>query len=73
MTEQAHGQHLAETFLFFAAVPDLSGSLAEAADDHVVGDVQVLHWVRRRVEHARRLVRTVTESLIATINHKETT
>jgi hypothetical protein len=92
MTEQAHGQHLAETVLrdrkalatggreassqfwtaFVAAIPDLSGSLDEAADDAVAGDEQVLHWVCRRTEHARRLVRTVTESLIAAIDHKET-
>jgi hypothetical protein len=34
---------------------------------------RVLHWVRRGAGHDRRLVRTVTESLIATINHKEPT
>jgi hypothetical protein len=54
-------------------VPDLSGSLDEAADDSVARDDQVLHWVRRRAEHARQLVRTVTVSLIATINHKDPT
>jgi hypothetical protein len=112
MTEQANGQHLAETFLsrinthdpglpdrfvaddcrdrkalatdgrepnrrfwtaFFAAIPGLGGSLDEAADDAVSGDDHALDRVRRRAEHARRLVRTVTESLIATINHKEPT
>jgi hypothetical protein len=96
MTEQAPGQHLAETFLsminthdpgpldrsvaedyrdhnacatngreanrqfwttFFAAIPDLSGSLDGAADDAVAGDDRVLHRVRRRADRARRLVR----------------
>ena len=55
----------------FAAIPDVSGSLDEAADDEVAGDDQVLHWVRGPAVHARRLVPTVTESLIATINEKE--
>jgi hypothetical protein len=47
--------------------------LEEAADDAVVGDDQVCDWVRRFAEHGRRLVRTVTESFIATVNHKEPT
>ena len=58
---------------FLAATPDLSGSFGEAADDAVAGDDRVLRWVRRRAEHARRVVRAVTEGLIATINHKEPT
>jgi predicted SnoaL-like aldol condensation-catalyzing enzyme len=56
---------------FFAGIPDLSRSFEDAADDAVAGDDQRLHWVRRRAERARRLVRTVTEGLIATINHRE--
>jgi hypothetical protein len=72
MTERAPGQRLAETF-FYAAIPDLGGSLGEAAGCAVAGDDQRLHWVRRRPEHARRLIRTVTEGLIATINHREPT
>ena len=49
------------------------GLLDEAADDAVAGHDRALHWVRRRAEHARRLVRAVTESLTATIEHKEPT
>ena len=56
---------------FLAATPDLSGSFGEAARRRGCG--RVVDWVRRRAEHARRLVRTVTKSLIATINHKEPT
>jgi hypothetical protein len=58
---------------FFAAVPDRGGTLSEAAGGAVAGDDRVLDWVRRRGWHARRLVRTVTESFIATINHREPT
>jgi hypothetical protein len=85
MSEQAHGldhnalaidgQEANRQFWtpFFVALPDLGGSLGEAADDAVAGDDRVLRWVRRRAEHARRVVRAVTEGLIATINHKEPT
>jgi hypothetical protein len=69
MTEQAHGQRLAETFLSMINTHD-PGLLDRFV---VAGDDQVLHWVRRRAEHARRLVRSVTESLHATINHREPT
>lgn len=38
---------------------------------HGVVSLALSHRVRPGAEHARLLVRTVTESLIATINHKE--